>query len=484
MAILSEVKLPSIALDQFRSLLRTTDPRCIQEVMACASRGMRHRTLWNVNSTGTGGGVAELLQSVVPHARAFGIDARWLVISGNPEFFKITKRIHHALLGEPRDDPPLSERERNVYDRTLDANLRELVCRIRPGDVVFLHDPQSAGLAPALHAHGASVVWRCHIGTDTSNEHTEHGWEFMAPYLRNVSAMIFSREALVPRGLDKSRVKVIAPSIDAFSPKNQKLDSLTGRSILSTAGLVGVRSTADVCPSFLRSDNSVARVERRAVVVREGPALDPKTPLVVQVSRWDPLKDPVGVIEGFVNLLCGSYPVEADLMLAGPSVASVADDPEDWVAFEKVVSLWKGLPLIHRRRIHLALLPTADVAENAAIVNALQRHAAVIVQKSLKEGFGLTVTEAMWKARPIVASGVGGILEQIEHENHGLLVDDPMDLRAFANLVRCLLHDSVFAARLGKQAQERVRSQFLSARHLTQYAQLLNEMDIAKERAA
>jgi trehalose synthase len=270
---------------------------------------------------------------------------------------------------------------------------------------------------------------------------------------------------------------IIQPSIDAFSAKNQELDEDSIRTILVHTGLVEGPPPEAAPHGFLRDDGTPSRVERRADVVRMGRAPTWDTPLVVQVSRWDSLKDPIGVIEGFAQLVGGGCPRGANLVLAGPNVTAVSDDPEGAKVFEEVVDHWRQLPHAVRNRIHLASLPTADVEENATIVNALQRHAAVVVQKSLHEGFGLTVTEAMWKARPVVASAVGGIQDQVEDGVSGMLLKDPRDLEAFAGVLRALLGDPERCARLGEAARQRVRDRFLGMGHLVKYAGLIEAMD-------
>jgi trehalose synthase len=227
---------------------------------------------------------------------------------------------------------------------------------------------------------------------------------------------------------------------------------------------------------FIREDGSPGRVERRADIVRHGRAPLWRTPKIVQVSRWDPLKDPIGVMRGFVQLVEQGFAGESELILAGPSVKGVADDPEGEAVFDQVVKTWGNYPSNLRNRIHLVSLPTSDVQENAAIVNALQRHATIVVQKSLHEGFGLTVTEAMWKRRPVVASAVGGIQDQIRHGIDGLLIASATDLDAFASALRELLEDPERAARLGEQARARVAERFLATRHLLQYAELIERL--------
>ncbi len=218
-------------------------------------------------------------------------------------------------------------------------------------------------------------------------------------------------------------------------------------------------------------------MDRYADVIRLGRAPTWETPLVVQVSRWDRLKDPVGVMQGFAGIVDGAAPAGAELVLAGPNVSAIADDPEEAEVLDELVEAWRQLPHGDRNRIHLACLPMADVEENAAIVNALQRHAAVVVQKSLREGFGLTVTEAMWKGRPVVASAVGGIRDQIEDGVHGLLLEDPTDTAAFGAAVRGLLENRRRAEKMGKNARRRVEEEYLGVRHLLQYADLLERID-------
>ena len=474
---LREVPIGAHPIDRFLPLLGEDQIRDAYKLGRDVSKRLDGRTLWNVNSTASGGGVAEILQSVLPYVRALGIDARWLVINGTPEFFHITKRIHHALHGSAGDGSDLGKRERAVYERVLKANAEELLRLVRPRDFVFLHDPQTAGIAPHLVKAGAIVVWRCHVGGDKpGGEEVERGWDFLAPYIRDVAANVFSRHQYIPHCCDHGRSVVIPPSINAFSPKNQELDEATVRAILVHTGLVE-GPPGEGSPTFLQEDGSPGRVERHADVLRLGRAPTWDTPLIVQVSRWDPLKDPVGVMHGFTRLVNGAAPIGAELVLAGPNVNAIADDPEEAAVMDEVIAAWHRLSHSDRNRVHLACLPMADIDENAAIVNALQRHAAVVVQKSLHEGFGLTVTEAMWKGRPIVASAVGGIQDQITDGVNGLLLDDPTDLQAFAAALRRLLEDRAYAEGLGQNARQRVREQYLGIRHLSQYAELLKRFD-------
>jgi trehalose synthase len=471
-AHLREVQIAVLPIDRFESVLGREQMHAALAVADEMRERLAGRVVWNVNSTDVGGGVAEMLRPLLGYSRSVGVDARWVVINGNPDFFHITKRVHHALHGSEGDGSKLGVAARQVYERTLRDNAIELGALVRPGDIVLLHDPQTAGLADHLIRGGAHVVWRCHVGCDSPNEEVERGWDFLYPYTRDVPAFIFSRDAYIPEYCDHGKSTVIQPSIDAFSAKNEELTEAAVRTILVHVGLVEGPAPDPSDHGFLREHGSPGRVTHRADVVRLGRAPSWDTPLVVQVSRWDPLKDMIGVMHGFARLHNGSAPGGAHLVLAGPNVKAVADDPEGAQVFAEVVEAWRELPHAIRDHIHVASLPTADVEENAAIVNALQRHAAVVVQKSLHEGFGLTVTEAMWKARPVVASAVGGIQDQIEDGLSGILLKEPTNLDAFAEALRGLLENPAAAARLGAAAKQRVREHFLGVRHLIQYAEL------------
>jgi trehalose synthase len=450
------------------------------EAAAEAAREMlAGRRVLNINSTAVGGGVAEMLRTLLAYARGAGIDTQWIVIKGDPHFFTITKRIHNNLHGAPGDGGPLGRDERRHYEEILRANADELLTVVRPRDIVLLHDPQTAGLAHALVRAGVIVVWRCHVGADTANTHVDRAWAFLRPYLEEVDAYVFTRAMYVPTWADPQRVFVIPPSIDPFSAKNQPMSAANVDAILHYVGLLEGDGPPPVV-AFTLEDGSPGRIDRHVDVLQTGPPPPTDAPLVVQVSRWDPLKDMAGVMTAFAEQVDGTGP--AHLLLAGPVVTGVADDPEGAATFEHCIEVWRRLPHAERSRIHLACLPMHDADENAAIVNAIQRHATVVTQKSLAEGFGLTVAEAMWKGKPIVASAVGGIVDQIVSGEHGLLVKDPRNPVEFGQAVRRLLDNPTYAAELGASAQRRATEDFLGDRHLAQYAQLFAQLDEAKSR--
>src|SRR5205823_5628903 len=311
---------------------------------------LRGRVVWNVNSTPRGGGVAELLATLIPYSRGAGIDERWVVIEGSREFFDFTKKAHTLLHGVAPDGSDVTREERRVYEETMQRNTGPLLEMIRPGDVAVLHDPQTEDLDDA-----------------------------------SVNAIL--------------RASRILPGPDGEA-------------------------------TFLRQGGAAGRVRRAAILSTTVPA---DARLVLQVSRWDRLKDPAGVMQGFAEHVAPRS--DAWLVLAGPSVHAVDDDPEQPEILAHLEAIRSSLDPPIRQRIVIAQLPMEDIDENAAIVNALQRRAYVVVQKSLAEGFGLTVAEAMWKAKPVVASRVGGIEDQIEDGRSGILIADPRDLRTFGDAV-------------------------------------------------
>ena len=323
---------------------------------------------------------------------------------------------------------------------------------MRAGDIVILHDPQTAALARAEMPAGVSIVWRCHVGIDNQNEHSARAWAFLRPYLDGVDAFVFSRAQFAPAWVTSDRLAVIPPSIDPFSAKNELIEPDHVRRVLQDVGLLA-GGGGDGAGS-----RSPAATGRRGRSAPRRPARTPDrhrprpVPIVLQASRWDVMKDMPGVMIGFAE---GSSrtPTRTSSSPA-PNRAASPTIPRPTGSCACLASdLAAGCPNALRRRVHLACVPMADGDEAATIVNALQRHAAVVVQKSLAEGFGLTVTEAMWKARPVVGSAVGGIVDQIVSGETGWLVD-AHDLEDYARAVRSLL-DEPIAERMGAAGRDR-----------------------------
>ncbi|HWO17105.1 MAG TPA: glycosyltransferase [Solirubrobacterales bacterium] len=459
------VEVPPQPLDRYRPLLGS-EYEVFEEIAGRARKLFSGRAVWHVNSTHRGGGVAEMLRALLPYVRGVGVDTRWVVLRDGPDFFTITKRLHNNLHGDPGDGGSMGKEERAIYEETLAESARHLTRLLQPGDVVYLHDPQTAGLVPAVRDGGVGVIWRCHIGVDEPNDLVRRAWDFLRPYVEQADAYVFSRPQYVWEGLDVERAWMVPPSVDPFSPKNQEMEPVVVEAILGEIGL-GPHAP-EAAPVFTRGDGTPGRVERRAKIHQEEP-LPAGARLVAQVSRWDRLKDPMGLLECFARHLDDPG---AHLVLAGPSAGAVSDDPEGAGVLEAVADAWRRLPEETRRRAHLAVLPMEDIDENGAMVNAIQRRADVLVQKSLAEGFGMTVAEGMWKARPMVGSRVGGIQDQIVDGESGVLVD-PGDLEGFARAIRELLDDPDRAARLGEAARRRIRESFLGIHRLGQYVDLI-----------
>ncbi|MBD0290615.1 MAG: glycosyltransferase [Thermoleophilia bacterium] len=472
-APLQEVEVDALDAARFEPLVGPERMARFEAVAEATRQRLGNRAVVNVNSTAVGGGVAEMLQTLLAYARGAGVDTRWLVIRGDAGFFAITKRIHNGLYGGPGDGGELGEAERGHYEAVARRNAEGLLDVLAPDDVVLLHDPQTAGLAPSLLAAGRRVIWRCHVGVDEPNPWSDRSWEFLRPYLEGVDAYVFSRPEFAPPWAEREKTFVVPPSIDPFSAKNEPMSVRTVRLALGYAGLVEGAADPPVVP-FTRRDGTRGRITRRCDLVQLGPPPPADAPLVVQASRWDGMKDMAGVMEGFAEYVDPS--LGAHLVLAGPAVTGVADDPEAAEVYADCIRRWRRLSHEARSRVHLACTPMTDPDEAAALVNALQRHATIACQKSLAEGFGLTVAEAMWKGTPVVASAVGGIVNQIEDGEQGLLVSDPRDLEAFGNAVEALLRDPAEAGRLGRNARERATRELLGDTHLALYADVLGRL--------
>jgi trehalose synthase len=370
------------------------------------------RSVVHVNSTAVGGGVAEILSRMVPLLCELGLKAEWEVIKGGEAFYAATKRFHNTLHDHTQDVMPDDYR---VYEETIEHNL----ARMRlDADLLFIHDPQPAGLVKQRGAVNNHWIWRCHI--DVSQPHPRV-WEFFRPYIERYDACVFSAPAFAQQ-LSVPQV-LISPSIDPLSDKNRELD----------------------------------RTEVTAILDRLGIPTD--KPLVTQVSRFDRLKDPLGVIEAF--RMAKPY-VEARLLLVG---GSADDDPEGAQVLAEVRELAQDDPDI----LILSLPPTSHLE-----INAIQRASSVILQKSLKEGFGLTVAEALWKGKPVIASAVGGIPLQMTHRHSGILVHS---IDGAAYWIRQLLREPEYARRLGEHGREHIRQNFLLTRHLRDYLLLFLALD-------
>jgi trehalose synthase len=421
--------------------------------LAATVRDRLGRTrIWHVNSTGTGGGVVELLRSSIGRHRLLGLPASWLVSNAPGEFFDLTKRVHHALHGR-LSGGPFDRRDAELYQVAGERQAEAIADHVNAGDLVVLHDPQLLPAVPGLVATGARVAWRCHIGTRQVSPVTEMAWQMLRPYARRAYRCAFSLPEYVPAFLPAERATVILPSIDPYAAKNREISAETQAGLLQRIALTAgpARDAGQTADAHLG----------RSVHDRLLP-LD--ADVVLQVSRWDPLKDMIGVLNAFTTWIAPS--TAAHLVLAGPDPADIPDDPEGLRVYTEVARARESAPAPIRERIHLVVLSLSDFEANALVVNALQRRATVVGQKSLEEGFGLTVTEAMWKYRPIVAARAGGISAQIDSGREGILIEDPADLEAFGQSAVRLLADRTLADELGRAAHRRTEREFLADREL------------------
>ncbi|MFA5146838.1 MAG: glycosyltransferase [Candidatus Omnitrophota bacterium] len=372
----------------------------INDLRLLAER-LEGRKVQHINSTAVGGGVAEILSRMVPLLRELGVDTRWDVIKGGEKFFEVTKRFHNALHGK---EEKIDSGDFVTFMETGQRNIDEMdIC----GDIVFVHDPQPVMLVNKKSEN--KWIWRCHVDVSDPDEVV---WKFLCDFIVKYNAAVFS----APEFAQKLPIRqfLISPSIDPLSDKNRELPQEV-------------------------IDNALKKY-----------GIDPDRPMITQISRFDRLKDPVGVIEAYMNVK--KY-TDCQLVLAG---GGAADDPEGVSVYEECKEI-----SAKDKDIHILWL-----AQNDIEINALQRASTVIVQKSIKEGFGLTVAEALWKGKPVVASHVGGIPLQITHKYSGLLCHS-IEGAAFA--IKQLLNSPGYAQKLGKNGREHIRNNFLITRHLREY---------------
>ena len=382
------------------------------------SKDLQGLRICYINATPFGGGVAELLFSFIPIIRSLGIEVDWSVIRGDRKFFTITKSLHNALQGAKY--PLLNQQTRQIYLDNNQFNAREMDTSY---DVYVINDPQPAALRHFRDGiDNAKWIWRCHIDSSEPDEET---WQFLKPYVEEYDAAVFTMQQFVPHDLNAPKIAIIPPAIDPLSTKNMPLPN------------------DEVC---------------RPMITNLG--IDPNRPLIIQVSRFDRWKDPFGVIEVF-KLAKETVP---DLQLA--LVGSLAgDDPEGWEIYAAINKEADKFADVH-------IFSNLNGIGNME-VNAFQRAADVVIQKSLREGFGLVVAEALWKATPVVAGNVGGIPMQMRGPLQNLLVDT---IEQCATTVTYLLRYPELAKGLGREGREHIRKSFLTPRLITDWLSLIREL--------
>jgi trehalose synthase len=444
----------------------------LADALSAARAALDGHTVWQVNSTCDGGGVAELLFGFLRRHNELGIPTRWLVADAAPEFFAITKRLHFKLYGTDQDTAPLTAAERDLYTRTTQVHALAALRFVSPGDIVVLHDPSTAGMARTLTAAGVRVIWQCHLGCVEPNPWTRQVWEFLGDDLFAPGGYVFSHPRYVHDALDQDRVRVILPAIDPASPKNRPLTPAQVAALLHGIGLsTGPGGPDDLV--YTEFERTAGWLSGLATVEQQSP-LPPDKPVVLQVSRWDALKDMAGVLAAFTEVIAPGS--DGHLVLAGPDPTAIADDPGGVAVLDGIRSAIAKLPDELRDRIHLVCTRGNDLEGTAFLINALQRRADIITQKSIKEGFGLTIAEGMLKAKPVVAPDVGAIGEQVIDGRTGLLVADPCNLQAFGLAVRRLLDEPGLREQLAAGAVEHCTRHFLIDRQLAQYARFYADL--------
>ncbi len=482
--------VPRPTLDDYMAVAHLAP--LVRELQAEAqpiARALAGRTLWMVNSTEQGGGVAEMLPTMVALLRELGISTEWVVIEAEePAFFRITKQLHNLIHGSGEAD--LGASERDVYEAVNRRNAAELRPLLHAGDILAVHDPQPMPLAGMLRDADLTCIWRCHIGLDDETPETRTAWEFLAPYAAAYDQAIFSAPEYIPRFF-RHRSRVLYPAIDPLTDKNRELPLHKLVGVLANAALV-----RDTGPVLTPPYDHLARRLAPSGVFEAANGHDEigvlSRPIVTQISRWDRLKGYLPLLRAFALLkerarARGGDGVQARrlhltrLVLAGPDPDAVADDPEGVVVIEELRRAYLDLPAELQRDVAILALPMVDRRQNALMVNALQRASSIVVQNSLREGFGLTIAEAMWKRVPVLSNTRAcGPRQQVRDRIDGRMVRDPTAPETLASALNEMLAASGLRETWGRSGQRRVHDQFLIFTQLRGWLQLLNECAIAR----
>jgi trehalose synthase len=488
MAHVVEIEHPQ-GLDEYANFAHLSAAvRSLREAAAAVVPRMAGRTLWMINSTAKGGGVAEMLPAKVRLLRDLGLRAEWAVIeTDRPRFFQLTKHLHNLVHGS--GEAHLTQADRALYEEVNRANADALAPLLNARDVVVIHDPQPLPLAAMLRKRvDVTAIWRCHIGLDSENAATRAAWEFLAPYCAAYARTVFSAPEYVPPFL-ADRAEVIHPGIDPLASKNRDMHAhelvrvLANSALATTTGPV-LRPPFQQLANRLQPDGTFRPAiwpEEIGLLVR---------PIVTQVSRWDRLKGFVPLLRAFVQLKRrarnGAPDLDpmhvrrldiARLVLAGPEPEGVADDPEAAGVLEELAREYAGLGPGVQADIALVTLPMQAPRENAVMVNALQRASSIVVQNSLREGFGLTVAEAMWKRIPVLSNTRAcGPRHQVRDGLDGLLIRDPENVDELAGGLADALSDPDREDRWGRNAQRQVHERFLVFSQLQGWLRLLGAL--------
>lgn len=446
---------------------------------------LRGRSVVMVNSTAQGGGVAEMLPKLIAVLQELGVDAKWLVTgSDDPAFFKLTKRIHNLIHGA--GDPHFSQADQELYEATSRSNAAELRPLVRPEDILVIHDPQPLGAGAILKTElKLPSVWRCHIGLDEYLPATRAAWTFLKPHAELYDHGVFSAPQYIPDYL-AGRSSIIQPALDPLSHKNRRLSPHKLAGILCNSALAEPHSPV-LTPGFRSRAQRLQPSGEFAVATIPDEIGLLYRPIVTQVSRWDRLKGFQPLLAGFVHLkkslksrsggLTDRHRRRLEivrLVMAGPDPASIQDDPEGVDVLDSIKAAYCALSPEIQRDIALITLPMSSRKENALMANALQTCSTIVAQNSLREGFGLTVTEAMWKGTPVLGSNACGIRQQIREQIDGRLISDPESPEEIASLLDEMLNDEFGRDRWGRSAQKRVHSDFLIFTQVARWLRVLS----------
>ncbi len=433
---------------------------------------LQGRTVWMINSTDKGGGVAEMLPKMIQIFRELEISMEWGIIhTTDQEFFQFTKRMHNMLHGSGKGG--IRQKEREAYERVNRENAKSLKAKLGEKDVLIVHDPQPMGLGAFLNQElDISTIWRSHIGTDRKNEATESAWEFLYSYSRNYQHGVFSAPEYVPSYFS-DRFSLIQPAIDPLSHKNRPLSPHRIAGVFSNGHLE--QSHHSVVPSDYPS--FAQRLQADGTFTE---ACLPESfgffyrPIVTQISRWDRLKGFRPLVEAFamIKKSIKEKNISSDslarkrltlmrLALVGPDPASIQDDPEGKEVLGEMIAFYKSLDENLQKDIGLFALPMDSLKNNALMVNAIQRCSSIIVQNSIQEGFGLTITEAMWKGIPVLSTNAVGPRQQIRHQIDGFLIQDAENVKELAQALEEMLEDTSQRRLYGENASRHVYQNFL-----------------------
>ncbi len=451
-------------------------------------RCINGRSILMVNSTSQGGGVAEMLPKMMGILKELGIKTRWAVMgSDDPAFFRLTKRLHNMIHGDGGGNGRLTSEDRQLFEHIGESNVEALRAVLDPNDLLVIHDPQPLAMGAKLkNQMNLPAVWRCHIGLDENHPSTAAAWEFLKPYIQVFDHDIFSAGEYVP-GYVRNRSSVIYPAIDPLSYKNRTIRAEELTSILCNAGLgrLANPSLADPFPEpaqRLQPDGSF------------GPAHSPERigflyrPTITQISRWDRLKGWKPLLEGFIRMkesLNGKsnpgdehYRCRAEmlrLVMVGPDPASIQDDPEGCEVLNDLCTTYTRLDPAIQKDVALLTLPMSSRKNNALMVNAIQTASSIVIQNSIREGFGLTLTEAMWKGTPVVGSSACGLRQQIKDRIHGRVVHCPEDPAEVADVLKDMVSANGDLNLWSRNAKTRVQQEFLVFNQVKKWLGILKQ---------